>query len=248
MARPPSKRRGIALGPRADSAASLDRLNAQCRVADSSMADQTEPAVRTAGGETGTTPNAILEQLDRLRLGDAERDAQLRELGARLHDQLRQLEDQRDQLAQQSRQLQALTQTRGTPGRLGVLLALMAVAGVAALGYHTWPRLQDVAGGMSRLSTSVAQLAPQLQSVGGEVTVLTAEMQQAAGVLASLRHDLAVARSDLGSLRQTVDALPERKGPVQVDAGARRGDPATLPRNATTMSNPYWAMGPRRPW
>lgn len=247
MAKVPSRRRGIALGPRADSATALDRLNAQCGLAKSSLADPVEPAARAAGGEPGT-PGAVLEQLEALRLRDADRDTQWRELTARLHDQLRQMEAQREQLAQHARQLHALSQTRGTSGRLGVLLGLMAVAGVAALGYHTWPRLQEVAGGMSRLGSGVAQLAPQLEAVGGEVTALAAEMQQTAGVLASLRQDLAVARSDLGSLRQTVDALPERKGPQQAEAGARRGEPSTLPRNATTMSNPYWAMGPRRPW
>jgi outer membrane murein-binding lipoprotein Lpp len=248
MAKPPSKRRGITLGPRADGAAALERLHARTTSSLSPTSHQNGPDAEAAGNEQAAAPTALLQQLDQLRIRDADRDIRWQRQVEQLQDQLRQLEEQREQIALQARQLQVLAQTRQSSGRLGALLALLSVAGVAALGFHTWPRLQDVAGDVSRLNAGVSQLAPQLQAVRGEVSALTGDMHQMGGVLASLRQDVSGVRSDLGSLRPTVDTAPVKKGPAQANAGAKRNADHPLPRNATTMSGPYWAMRPRMPW
>lgn len=248
MAKPPSKLRGITLGARLDSAASLDPLSVQPAASLSHTSDQTRSAAETAAGDPGATEVTMPEQFVELLRMNADLDIRWRHQAEQLQKQLQQLEQQRDQIALQTRQLQALEQTRQTSGRLGVLLALLALSGVAALGFHTWPQLQDVAGDVTRVSAGVGQLGPQLQAVRGQVTSLASDMGQMGSAMASLRDDVSGVRSDLGSLRQTVDTLPEKRGVVQADAGGTRGAAHTLPRNATTMNNPYWAMRPRMPW
>jgi prefoldin subunit 5 len=248
MAKPPSKRRGITLGPRADSAAALDRLSIQPAPSISLAPDQTRPDPETADGDPEVAAESMSEQVVELRRMNADLDSRWRRQAEQLQTQLQQLEQQRDQIARQARQLHALEQTRQTSGRLGVLLGLLALAGAAALGFHTWPRLQDVAADLNRMSTGVAQLAPQLQALGRQVTALTSDMGQMGSSAASLREDVSSVRSDLGSLRQAVNASSEGKGAVQADAGGKRRAAYTVPRNATTMSNPYRGMRPMMPW
>jgi hypothetical protein len=134
--------------------------------------------------------------------------------------QLLQLE--RGEIAQQRRQLQALAQTRQASGRLSVLLALLALDGVAASSFHTWPRLQDVAGDLNRVSTNVGDLAPQVEAVRRQVTALTSDLGQMGSTMASLREDFSGVRSDLGSLRQIVDTLPDRRGAGRLWRQAQR--------------------------
>jgi prefoldin subunit 5 len=248
MAKPSSKRRGITLGPRADSAAALDLLSTQPSASVSLTPDQTRPAAGTVGGDPGATPETMPDQLVELRRMNADLDTRWRRQAEQLQGQLQLLEQQRDQIALQARQLQALEQTRRTSARLGVLLALLAITATAALGFHTWPRLQEVAGDVNRVSTGVAQLSPQLQTVRGQLTTLNSEMDQMGGAMTSLQQDVSSARSDLGSLRQVVDSMPKKGGTVRVDAGGRRSAAYGLPRNATTMSNPYRAARPMMPW
>lgn len=248
MAKPLAKRRGITLGPHDDSAAVLERLNPQGTTSDPSPSSQTALGAKTLGGDLAAIVDGIAEQLDQLRLGDADRDARWHEQTQRLQDHLRGLEAQRAQFAHELRQLQDSARTGKGAGRIGLLLALMAVAGVAALGHYTWPRLQGLAGDLDRLSQGVTALGPNLKAVGGELSALTADLQGMGDSLASLRTEVATARSDLGSLRHALDNSPRVKGPAQVETRARQGDPRALSRNATSMGNPYGAMRPGMPW
>ncbi|MGE5155527.1 MAG: hypothetical protein ACM3ST_16135 [Bdellovibrio bacteriovorus] len=248
MAKAPSKRRGITLDPRAASAAALEELSAQMAAPAFLPSDQTPSAVAPAGDDAVTTPKAILERLEELRRRDAELDIHRRHPAEQLQAQLPQLEEQREQIASLARQLKALEQTRRTSARIGVLLSLLSLSAIAALGFHTWPRLQDVAGDLNRVSLGVSRLAPELQAVRGDVTALTSDLGQMGGAVDSLRKDVSDVRSGLGSLRQAVDTLPPGRDPVQADTGGRRGAAQTLPHTATTMSNPYRPMRPRMPW
>ena len=118
MAKPPSRRRGIMLAPRADTAGPLTDLAPQPTVAAS------DPAAADTDSTDGS-PTEAPELLDQLRRLIAGQEEQLRQ-------QSQQLELQRQQIARQARPLTA---------RLGVSLATLALAGIAALGYHLWPEL-----------------------------------------------------------------------------------------------------------
>jgi len=242
MAKPPSKRRGITLGPRADSAVSRELLGITQEASASTSATSDQKPFDTETLET------MQEQLAELRRMNTDLDTRWRLDVEKLEEQLRRMEQQRDEIMLQASELQTLQRESQASRRLGILVALLALTGVAALGFHTWPQLQYVAGDLNRVSTGVGQLAPQLQAVRGQVTSLTSDMRQMDGSMASLREDVSGVRSDLGSLRRTVDPLPESKGAVQASVGAERSAAHSLPRNATTMSNPYWAMRPMRRW
>lgn len=248
MAKALSKRRGITLGPRVGSAASLEELSAQMAASLSPTPGQTPFAVEADGVDPGAEPKAVKAGLEEHRRRDAELDIRWRRQDEQLQTQLRQLEEQREQIALQARQLQALEQNRRKSARIGVLLSLMTLSAVAALGFHTWPPLQEVASDLSRVSLGLGQLAPQVQAVRGEMTALTSDLGQMGGTMTSLRKDVSDLRSDLGFLRQAVHTLPESKGPVQADTGVRRGAAQTLPRTATTMGSPYRGMRPMMPW
>lgn len=248
MAKVPSKRRGITLGASVGSAASLKELSAQMAASPSPASDPTPTADEAGGVDPGAEPRALMAGLEELRRADVELDLRWRRQDEQLQTQLRQLEEQRELIALQTRQLQTLERNRRQSARVGVLLSLMTLSAVAALGFHTWPPLQEVASDLSRVSQGVAQLAPQVQAVRGEMTSLTSDLGQMGGTMASLRQDVSDLRSNLGSLRQAVDTLPASKGPVQADTGVRRGAAQALPRTATTMSNPYRGMRPMMPW
>jgi hypothetical protein len=222
MARLANKRRGITLGPRTDSAATLDLLGAK-----PAATDKTPPAGETAGGAPGAGADAMPEQLVQLQRANADLDMRLRH---------------------QAEQLRALEQNRRTSRRRGVLLSLLALACVAALGFHTWPQIQDLAGDVNRAYTSLGQIAPQLQSVRGRVTSLTSDLGQMGSAMASLREDVSDVRSDLGSLRQATITVPEGNGAMQANVGGTRSIAHALPGNATTMRNPYRTTRPRMPW
>jgi len=246
MAKPPSKRRGITLGERAGSAVSVELLSTQPA---SPVSLASEDTSAPAGGDPGETSRKLQEELDALRRENAGLDSRWRRQSGEFQEKLHQLEQQRDELAQQTHRLQVLEQRRQSAGRLGVLLALLSLSAVAALGFHTWPRLQEVAGDVSRVSTGVGELAPQVRTVRGELTSLNADVGEMGSAVATLREDVSGVRSDLGSLRRTVDTFPESKGAVQANAGSARGTPPhTVPRNATTMTNPYRVMRPMMPW
>ncbi len=249
MAKSPSKRRGITLGARADSAASLDLLSVRPAASVSRSPDQTPSAVESAGGDPGASPETMPDHLVQLRRMNADLDSSWWRQAEQLQKQFEQLEQQRDQIALQTLQLQALGQARQRSGRLRVLLTLLILAGMGALGFHTWPRVQDLAGDLNRVATGAGQLAPQLQAVREQVTSLTSltsDLGQMGSTVAALREDVSGVRSDVGSLRRTVDTLRDDKGAVQ--AGATRTAAHTLPRNATTMVNPYRGMRPGMPW
>ena len=241
MAKAPNTRRGITLGPRAESAAALDLLSAQPAASTSLASDQTRHAADPIGATPETLPDRLVE-LDRL---NADLDRRWRSQAEQLQEQSRQLEQQRDEIALQTRQLHTLEQRRKRSGRLGVLLALLAISGVGALGFHTWPQVQHLAGHLNRVSTGAGQATPELLAVRGQLTSLTSELGQMGSAMTSLRENVSGVRSDLGTLRQTVDTLPVRSGVVQANAhGAARPSP----RSATTMANPYRGMRPMMPW
>jgi chromosome segregation ATPase len=244
MAKPPSKRRGIQLGYGADAPPPIDLTTAEPTIAVSLAPDQSAPGPKGEGGDLDGPLKTMAEQLAELRRINA--DLELR--WKRQAEQMQQLEQARDEIALQTRQLQALQQSRQSSGRLGVLLALLALSGIAALGYHTWPQLQEVAGEARHVNTSVTQLAPQLQAVHEQVTSLVSDLGRMGSAMTSLREDVSGVHTDLGALHQTVDNLAQVKGPVEADARATRSAAHTLPRNATTMRTPYPPMHPMRPW
>lgn len=246
MARTPGKRRGITLSARAESAASIKQLGAQVAAPDHPASRPAPPAPGPIPDHSGTAPEALLGQLDELRRLGAELESRWRHQVEQMQGQELQLQQQRDQIAAQAKQLHTIAETRRTAGRLGVLLSLLTLATIAALGFHTWPRLQDVAGDVNRVGMGVGELAPQLDTVRGNFATLASDLERMGGTVASLRQDVSGVRSDLGSLRQAVANLPTNQAPVQADAGGRRGA-AALPRGATTMTNPYRMMRPGIP-
>jgi septal ring factor EnvC (AmiA/AmiB activator) len=196
--------------------------------------DQTPPGAEGVGGDALSTLKAMADDLAALRRTHA--DLELR--WKRQAEQLEQLGRQREEIAP--------GQTPRTSGRLGFLLGLLALTAIAASGYHSWPRLQEVAVEVSRVHRSLHQIAPRLETAHEQVTSLTTDIGQMGGAVASLREDVSAVRSDLGALRQTVDTLPQGKGAAQ--ASATRGTALTAPRTATTLPNAYRAMYPMRPW
>lgn len=240
MAKPPSKRRGITLGVRADSA-TPELLTAQPLPSGTPESDSARPAADTAHTR-GAASGPTAEQIDQLSRLNADLESRWRDQAEQLERQMHELTQQRDQIAQQGRQLLALEQRRAASARRGVLLGLLALTVVAALGFHGWPWLRAVAEDFDRLGAGVAELAPELAAVRGQMASLRSET----GTATALRKDLAGVRSDLSSLRQAVDALSERESAVPADAGGRRSQ--TLPHNATTMNNPYRTMRPMMPW
>jgi TolA-binding protein len=237
MAKAPGKRRGITLGSTPENTASLDLLNGQptaSNSANSALPDQTSARAEPPSGQPEADLAMMGEQIDQLRRMSGEIDIRWRVQAEQMQEQLGLLKQQREQVALQIAQLHSLSQARRTSGRLGVLLALLALSVVGALGFHTWPRIQEVQGDLSRVSAGVARLVPQIQTVSGELT--------------ALRTDVSGVRTDLGSLRETRDPGPVGKGAVQASAGAAPSATRALPPNATTMANPYRAMHPPRPW
>lgn len=247
MAKAPSKRRGITLGPRADRAIALDLLNVPPPPSLTPESDPPSPAPEVADQRNGpATP--MMAQLDALRRLNAELDSRWREQSEQIERQRHQLEQQRDAIARQTRALLALEQRRAASSRVGALLALLTLVGVAALGLHGWPWLRGVAEDVNRVSSGVAELAPQLQAVRGQMAALSVDAGPMDNAMAALREDVAGMRSDLGALRRTVDTLSEVKGTLPAKAGDRRSTANTRPHNATTMTNPYWTARPMMPW
>lgn len=234
MAKVPGKRRGITLGSTAENATSRELLNSQHTVSISPAADQMRTDVERRLDAPEADLETMAEQIDQLRRRNGELDSRWRVQAEQMQEQLALMEQQRDQIALQITQFQSLSQARRTSGRLGVLLALLALSGVGALGFHTWPRLQEVRGDLSRMSAGMDRLAPQIQTVSGQLT--------------ALRTDVSGVRTDLGSLRAVVDTQPRGKGTVQANTDGTPSAAHALPPNATTMANPYRTMHRPRPW
>jgi len=247
MAKPPSKRRGIKLGARADSAAALELLNAP--QSDSVTAsDDNSSLPDTGDGQASATPEMMKEQLAELHRLGADLDLYWQRQLDQMQEQARLLEQQRTEIAQQTRQLQALKQNHQRSRRLGVLLSLLAVTGLAAAGVHTWPRLQDLANDWNRVSTGVVQLAPQLEVVHGQVASLTSDMDQIGSDVTTLRKDVSEIRSDAGSPSRVAAAVPEGKPVAKTKAAIARTAVYTVPRNRSSRAHPYWTMHRMRPW
>jgi prefoldin subunit 5 len=245
MAKAPSKRRGITLGPRADQTASLEFLLGQPGVPGSPASDQAPGGPQAA---PGTDADRMPPELAELRRLNADLDTRWQRHAEQLHEHLQQLEQQRDQLALQGQQLQSLEQTRQSAGRLGVLLSLLALAGVSALGFHTWPQLQQVSADLSRVTADVRQLGPGLEAVRLQVASLTSDLGTVGSTVASLRQNVAGVRSDLGSLRRTVDTLPKSRGLMEADASGTGSPAQAIPRQVAVMAHPYWGARPMMPW
>ncbi len=239
MAKPTNKRRGINLDPRADTAAPLDKMTFQ-------TADF--PATAPTAPPAGAAPTAMPEVLGQLRRMSSDLDTRWQRQEQQLRQQRQQLEQQRDQIAQQTRQLSSLEQARKSTARLGVLLTLLAVVGISALGFHGWPRLQEVAGNLSRVNTGVNGIAPELQAIQGQLTYLDSGMGQMRGTIASLREEVSGLHSDLGSLRKAVDRAPPDQSSEQADSGATRQVAHTLRREPSATSARYQRIHPMRPW
>ena len=104
MAKPPSKRRGINLDPRADTAAPLDNMTFQ-------TADF--PANPPASPPVGAAPAAMPEVLTELRRMSADLDTRWQHQEKQLRQQREQLEQQREKIGQQTRQRIPAQQCRG---------------------------------------------------------------------------------------------------------------------------------------
>jgi hypothetical protein len=150
--------------------------------------------------------------------------------------QLRQLQLQEEQIARLTRQL---TRRRGT------YFSLLALVGVAALGWHFWPRVQEVAQDLHRARANVSHVAPELRAVREQVNALTAYVGQMAGTMASVQTDIASVHSELGALRKTVDTP---RSPVGTDTDGAGSTAHALPRNASAMNDPYRRRHPMMPW
>jgi hypothetical protein len=250
MAKAPTKRRGITLGARADNPAALDLLNVEQPVTSSidPAPDQARAPADGAGADPSVVLDGLREQLADLRRMNAELDSHWQARADRQQEQLRQIERECDEIAAQAARLQALAQSRRRPGRLGVLLSLLAVVGVAALGFHTWPRVQEVAGELNRVSTGVAELAPKLHSVRGELSALSSEMGQMGTAVASLREDVSGARTELGSLRQVAAGSSEKKPRVQAAASPRPAVARASYPGPAAAANPYRVVRPMMRW
>ena len=169
MANPPSKRRGISLDPRVDSAVSPDLLS-QPAPPLPPRSEQARPTVRAAAKESELEsepepdPTIVAEQVSALRHANADLLLRWRRQSEQLQRQLELLEQQRDQIAMQTHQLHALERGRKTSGRIGVLLVVLATVGAGALGFRHWPRLQGLAGDWNRISAGTSRLAPGVDS------------------------------------------------------------------------------------
>ena len=194
---------------------------------DQLMSQPEAPAADDTAANTAVKTDVMTEQVAELRRMKDDLDASWRRQTEALQRQLQELERQRDEMGLQAGRLQASGQTPRTSGRVGVLLALLALTAVAALGFESWSRLEYMAHDLSRVGNDFAQTN---SAVG------------------SLREDVSGMRSDLGSMREAVERLPKEKTAVQTAASDKRGTPRTVPRNATTMTNPYRIMRPRMPW
>jgi len=247
MAKSPAKRRGIMLGNLGDNAAPPDLLSGESTFTPKSP-EQLGTSAEVAGADSKDATAAMMKELAQLRQTNADLDVRWQHQADQLQQQLQQLEQQRDQLELQTRQLQALEQRRRASRRFGALMSLLVLSGAAALGYHSWPQLQSVAGDLGQLRTRLVELGPQLQAVHAEVSSLASRIGEADNTMASLREDISGARSDIGSLRNAVDTSPDHKAVILAEAGSAQPAARTVSRNATTMTSPYWAMRPRRPW
>ena len=117
MAKPPSKRRGISLDPRADTAAPLDLMTFQ---------SEDFPAAVPTSAPAGAAPAAMPELVDQLR---RMRD----DLDARWKAQENQLQQQREQIALQTRQLQSLEKSRRSTARFPRLIRGSTELGLLAI-------------------------------------------------------------------------------------------------------------------
>jgi septal ring factor EnvC (AmiA/AmiB activator) len=236
MAKPPSKRRGINLDPRADTAAPLDKMT---------FRSAEFPATAATLPSAGDAPTAVPEVLTELRRMSADLDTRWQHQETQLRQQL---EQQRNQIAQQTRQLRSLEQARRSTARLGTLLTLLAVAGISALGFHAWPGLQEVAGNLSRVNTGVSGIAPELQAMQGQLTYLDSGMGEMRGTITSLREEVSGLHAELGTLRKTVDRAPPKEAAGAADSGATRQVAHTLGRDPNATNARYQRMHPLRPW
>ena len=242
MAKSPSKRRGIMLGYQDGETPALELPDTQPTATLSLKPEQTRPGAEGVGGDALTTLKAMADDLAELRRTHADLEMRWK----RQAEQLEELERQRDEMALATHRPVAPGQAPRQSGGLGFLLALLAVTTVAALGYHSWPRLQEAAVEVSRVHNSLHQIAPRLETAHEQVTSLTTDIGQMGGAVASLREDVSAVRSDLGALRRTAEAQPQGKGATQ--ASATRNAALTTPRTATTMRSPYRAMHPMMRW
>lgn len=231
MAKPPSKRRGIALDSRADTVGPLVHITNQSGV---SEPDSSVPA-SSGADPAGVSPTTMADLVEQLQRMNAEQDARL----LRLEEQVRrQLTLQQEQITRQTR----------PPAARGPLLAMLVLVGVAALGYHLWPRLQILAGGLNRVSADVNRIAPELQAVREQVASLGSGMGQMAGTMTSVKDDVSNVRSDLSSLRRTVDSLPSELKSARTAGGGAGNTIPTQPRNASLMNDPFRRTQRRMPW
>lgn len=239
MAKAPAKRRGITLASHAD-AQDFPDLFAGPRPTDSPATGSGEPtAAESRADDSGVGSGELLEQLAELRRISTELDNRWRRQTDQMRQQVRMLEEQREQIIRQTGRLESLEQMRRTSGRVGFLLVLLSLVSVSALTYHTWPRIQGVAGDWERLSAGAARLAPDIDAMRADLSGLRSGVGEMGGSIGSLQADVAGVRADLATLRERVAAVPE----ALTDTGQR-----VMPRNAMTMTNPYRSRYPGRPW
>lgn len=227
MATSSSKRRGIALGPRVDSAVSPDLLNAQ-------------PAEAAKTPAPPAAPESLAEQVAELRRLNADLDQRWQQQAEQMEQQLALLEQQRDQIAAQTRQLAAAGRGRESSGRVGILLTILLLVGAGALGYQYWPQITEKTGDFRGIVADASRLGPQLAAMRGQLSELTTDMGEMGGAIASLKEDVSTVRADVVALREDIDTS------AQASADENTGQAA--PRTATTMSSPYRNVRPRRPW
>jgi hypothetical protein len=244
MAKPPSKRRGITLNPKAGRDASPDLLGARLDACDGERRSD-----ETAGAGPGLAQHTMEPPLDELRRISRHIDEHWERIARESERQMRRLEHQRSEIALQLSQLENLQRRHKTTRRVGASVALLALAAAVGLSLPHWPQIKGSAEGLGRIITVVAGIQPQLQLLNEQLANLTTETERVGGAMASLREDFSRVHADVGALRQVVDGLSQqRQAASREDAATARRTAYTSSRTTGTRGSPYRAMRPPLPW
>jgi hypothetical protein len=248
MAKPPSRRRGITLNPRADLDASPDLLGARAQAPDTSGRDGTGQEREAEGTGPDPVGQTIEQPLEQLRRISRHIDEHWKRIAEESERQWRQLEQQRGEIALQLSQLQDLQRRHKTSRRVGASLALLTLATAVGLSLPHWHQIKGSAEGLSRTITGVAGIQPQLKLLNEQLANLTAETERVGGTMASLGEDFSRVHADVGALRGVVDTLSEHRHTASSEGAAPRRTAYTPTRSSATRGSPYRAMRPPLPW
>jgi hypothetical protein len=224
MAKTPSRRRGIMLAPRADTADSLTVL----------------PGASAPLPEPGDSRAADPELLERLRHLHTEQQRQER-----------QLTELRDELAWQRGRWARLERRRAW--RRGLALSLLAGIAAGILLLPRWPALQQFTAPLTALLQTrpdpLPVAAPAVPAQAGgvsrdQIMALALAMGRLSDTQTALHTELTTLRGELTDLGRTVAARPAPAATEPAAAGPGFG----VPRTASAMNDRYRMRYPAMPW